>query len=99
MVKIEPLCCDLIPQRRLVVGPTLANNYRKIHYSAIFIKKKQCRSFQIGQYEIGAIDITPRPYNVIDAAGTPHPRRFAIGAPYGRQDDFTIFRRSIAVSK
>jgi hypothetical protein len=55
----------------------------KIHYSAIFIKKKQCRSFQIGQYEIGAIDITPGPYNVIDAAGTPHPRRFAIGAPAG----------------
>ncbi|WFB09791.1 FAD/NAD(P)-binding protein [Streptomyces sp. LX-29] len=32
-------------------------------------------------YETGGLDVTPSPYHLIDAAGRPHPRRFALGVP------------------
>ncbi|MGV9314501.1 FAD/NAD(P)-binding protein [Streptomyces sp. NPDC003691] len=34
-----------------------------------------------GGYETGGLEVTPRPYRVVDAAGVPHPRRFAFGVP------------------
>ncbi|KAI0017714.1 FAD-NAD(P)-binding-domain-containing protein [Xylariomycetidae sp. FL0641] len=32
-------------------------------------------------YETGGLDVTEAPYRVLDAAGRPHPRRFALGVP------------------
>lgn len=45
----------------------------------------QCRPYRIpdgaGGWESGGLDVTTRPYRVVDAAGTAHPRRFAYGVP------------------
>ncbi|MFE0424456.1 FAD/NAD(P)-binding protein [Streptomyces sp. NPDC058953] len=46
-----------------------------------------CRPYRIddpgpeGAYETGGMEVTPRPYRLVDAAGRPHPRRFAFGVP------------------
>ena len=34
-----------------------------------------------GDYECGGLDVTQRPYRVVDAAGVAHPGRFAFGVP------------------
>ncbi|MEU6818467.1 FAD/NAD(P)-binding protein [Streptomyces sp. NPDC046860] len=46
----------------------------------------QCRPHRIpaahGEaYETGGLDVTQRPYRLVDAAGRAHPRRFAYGVP------------------
>ncbi|GAA2357084.1 FAD/NAD(P)-binding protein [Dactylosporangium salmoneum] len=46
----------------------------------------QCRPYRIpcaggGHYETGGLDVTERPYRVVDAHGQAHPRRFAYGVP------------------
>jgi len=49
----------------------------------------QCRPFRIpgpdgdpdGAYETGGLAVSERPYHLLDAHGTPHPRRFAYGVP------------------
>ncbi|MCM2424136.1 FAD/NAD(P)-binding domain-containing protein [Streptomyces sp. RKAG293] len=46
----------------------------------------QCRPFRIPAacgrlYETGGLDVTRRPYRLVDAQGRPHPRRFAFGVP------------------
>ncbi|WP_030566462.1 FAD/NAD(P)-binding protein [Streptomyces aureocirculatus] len=41
----------------------------------------QCRPHTVDGYETGGLDVTPRPYHLIDGAGRPHPRRFAFGVP------------------
>ncbi|MFE5398591.1 FAD/NAD(P)-binding protein [Streptomyces sp. NPDC056568] len=46
----------------------------------------QCRPHRVPgadgeDYETGGLAVTPRPYHLIDAAGTAHPRRFAYGVP------------------
>ncbi|MGW0705557.1 FAD/NAD(P)-binding protein [Streptomyces sp. NPDC002643] len=46
----------------------------------------QCRPYRIPDaegcaYESGGLDVTPRPYRVVNASGVPHPRRFAYGVP------------------
>ncbi|MFF4170099.1 FAD/NAD(P)-binding protein [Streptomyces sp. NPDC001744] len=46
----------------------------------------QCRPYTIpgrdgAVYETGGLAVSERPYRLIDAAGTPHPRRFAYGVP------------------
>ncbi|MFH8367513.1 FAD/NAD(P)-binding protein [Streptomyces sp. NPDC018031] len=40
-----------------------------------------CRPHQVDGYRTGGLDVTPEPYRLLDAAGRPHPRRFAIGVP------------------
>lgn len=49
------------------------------------VETGQCRPYHIpdpdGAYESGGLDVTPRPYRLIDAAGVPHSRRFAYGPP------------------
>ncbi|MER5531603.1 FAD/NAD(P)-binding protein [Streptomyces sp. NPDC002677] len=47
---------------------------------------RQCRPFRIPAgcgrtYETGGLEVTPRPYHVVDALGRAHPRRFAFGVP------------------
>ncbi|WP_033428927.1 FAD/NAD(P)-binding protein [Saccharothrix syringae] len=50
------------------------------------VGRGQCRPYRIpddlaGAYETGAVDVTARPYRVVDRAGRPHPARFAYGVP------------------
>ncbi|MFC3576628.1 FAD/NAD(P)-binding protein [Streptomyces yaanensis] len=40
-----------------------------------------CRPHTVDGYETGGLDVTPRPYRLIDRQGTAHPRRFAFGVP------------------
>ncbi|MFH8987064.1 FAD/NAD(P)-binding protein [Streptomyces sp. NPDC017940] len=41
----------------------------------------QCRPHTVDGYETGGLDVTPRPYHLIDGEGRPHARRFAFGVP------------------
>ncbi|MCX4822798.1 FAD/NAD(P)-binding protein [Streptomyces sp. NBC_01142] len=45
------------------------------------LKTGQCRPHTIDGYETGGLDVTRRPYRLINRQGRPHPRRFAIGVP------------------
>ncbi|MEW1724275.1 FAD/NAD(P)-binding protein [Streptomyces sp. NPDC093109] len=45
------------------------------------LKTGQCRPHTVGGYETGGLDVTRRPYFLVDRQGRPHPRRFAIGVP------------------
>jgi len=49
-------------------------------------RRGQARTHRIadgrdGYYETGGLAVTTRPYQVLDAADAPHPRRFAFGVP------------------
>ncbi|MFH8485963.1 FAD/NAD(P)-binding protein [Streptomyces longisporoflavus] len=41
----------------------------------------QCRAHVVDGYETGGVDVTPRPYHLIDRQGRCHARRFAFGVP------------------
>ncbi|MFF1699820.1 FAD/NAD(P)-binding protein [Streptomyces sp. NPDC058257] len=41
----------------------------------------QCRAHAVDGYETGGVDVTPRPYHLIDRQGRSHARRFAFGVP------------------
>ncbi|MGW1022188.1 FAD/NAD(P)-binding protein [Streptomyces sp. NPDC002577] len=45
------------------------------------LKTGQCRPHSVGGYETGGLDVTPRPYRLVDRRGRAHPRRFAYGVP------------------
>ncbi|MFB7248847.1 FAD-binding protein [Streptomyces populi] len=50
------------------------------------LRTGQCRAHRIPgadgtAYETGGLAVTERPFHLIDAQGTPHPRRFAYGVP------------------
>ncbi|ONI86790.1 hypothetical protein ALI22I_24645 [Saccharothrix sp. ALI-22-I] len=45
------------------------------------LRTAQARPFRLGSYETGGLDVTRTPSRVVDAAGRPHPRRFAFGVP------------------
>jgi hypothetical protein len=50
------------------------------------LDKGSCSSYRIpinrgGHYETGGLAITQRPYRLVDKAGNPHSRRFALGVP------------------
>ncbi|MFC4472530.1 FAD/NAD(P)-binding protein [Streptomyces xiangluensis] len=48
---------------------------------ARLLKTGQCRPHTVDGYETGGLDVTPRPYRLIDRRGRAHPRRFALGVP------------------
>ncbi|MFE7772584.1 FAD/NAD(P)-binding protein [Streptomyces sp. NPDC057445] len=48
---------------------------------AQLLRKGECRPHAVGGYETGGLDVTERPYRLIDRQGRAHPRRFAIGVP------------------
>ncbi|WP_077800643.1 FAD/NAD(P)-binding domain-containing protein [Streptomyces sp. JHA26] len=53
---------------------------------AHLLRTGQCRPFRVPArdgvpYETGGLDVTGRPYHLLDAQGDPHPRRFAHGVP------------------
>lgn len=45
------------------------------------LRSGECRPHRVGPYETGGLDVTARPYRLIDRQGRPHARRFAIGVP------------------
>lgn len=45
------------------------------------LKTGQCRPHTIDGYETGGLDVTQRPFRLINRQGRPHARRFAIGVP------------------
>ncbi|MGP4091958.1 FAD/NAD(P)-binding protein [Streptomyces sp. KR55] len=45
------------------------------------LKTGQCRPHTVDGYETGGLDVTPRPYRLVDRRGEPHARRFAFGVP------------------
>ncbi|MFE3599777.1 FAD/NAD(P)-binding protein [Streptomyces sp. NPDC059096] len=45
------------------------------------LKTGQCRPHTLDGYETGGMDVTRRPYRLIDRQGGVHPRRFALGVP------------------
>ncbi|MDH2389442.1 FAD/NAD(P)-binding protein [Streptomyces sp. HNM0663] len=45
------------------------------------LKTGQCRPHAIDGYETGGLDVSARPYRLVDRQGRVHPRRFAIGVP------------------
>lgn len=45
------------------------------------LRTGQCRAHVVDGYETGGVDVTPRPYHLIDRQGRPHARRFAFGVP------------------
>ena len=48
---------------------------------AQLLKTGRCRPHTVDGYETGGLDVTPRPYRLIDRQGLAHPRRFALGVP------------------
>jgi uncharacterized NAD(P)/FAD-binding protein YdhS len=48
---------------------------------ARLLKTGRCRPHTVDGYETGGLDVTPRPYHLIDRQGRAHPRRFALGVP------------------
>lgn len=48
---------------------------------ARLLRTGQCRPHTVDGYETGGLDVTPRPYRLIDRQGRAHPRRFAFGVP------------------
>ncbi|MFJ6630008.1 FAD/NAD(P)-binding protein [Streptomyces sp. NPDC091376] len=48
---------------------------------ARMLRTGQCRPHTIGGYETGGLDVTGRPYRLIDRRGRAHSRRFAVGVP------------------
>lgn len=45
------------------------------------LKTGRCRPHTVDGYETGGLDVTPRPYCLIDRQGHVHTRRFAFGVP------------------
>ncbi|MGW7427247.1 FAD/NAD(P)-binding protein [Streptomyces sp. NPDC054813] len=45
------------------------------------LREGACRPHRVDGHETGGLDVTPRPYRLIDRDGLPHPRRFAFGVP------------------
>ncbi|MET9681012.1 FAD/NAD(P)-binding protein [Streptomyces coeruleorubidus] len=45
------------------------------------LRTGQCRPHTVDGYETGGLDVTPRPYHLIDRQGSSHARRFAFGVP------------------
>ncbi|MFF1441851.1 FAD/NAD(P)-binding protein [Streptomyces sp. NPDC058295] len=45
------------------------------------LKTGQCRPHTVDGYMTGGLDVTPRPYHLIDRQGRPHARRLAFGVP------------------
>ncbi|MFF5367858.1 FAD/NAD(P)-binding protein [Streptomyces sp. NPDC013187] len=45
------------------------------------LRSGQCRPHTVDGYETGGLDVTPRPYRLMDRQGLAHKRRFALGVP------------------
>lgn len=59
------------PELRRTADPLLAG----------LLRAGACRPHTVDGYETGGLDVTARPYHLIDRQGRPHARRFAFGVP------------------
>ena len=59
------------PDLRLTADPLLRD----------LLNGGQCRPHTVHGYETGGLDVTARPYRLIERSGRAHPRRFAVGVP------------------
>ncbi|MGW1210385.1 FAD/NAD(P)-binding protein [Streptomyces sp. NPDC002499] len=59
------------PDLRRTADPLLAR----------LLKTGRCRPHTVDGYETGGLDVTERPYRLMDRQGRPHARRFAFGVP------------------
>ncbi|MCT2590225.1 FAD/NAD(P)-binding protein [Streptomyces sp. N2-109] len=59
------------PDLRRTADPLLAG----------LLRAGACRPHTLGGYETGGLDVTERPYRVLDRQGWAHPARFAVGVP------------------
>ncbi|MER7971248.1 FAD/NAD(P)-binding protein [Streptomyces sp. NPDC096080] len=59
------------PELRRTADPLLAG----------LLRAGACRPHTVDGYETGGLDVTVRPYHLIDRQGRPHARRFAFGVP------------------
>ncbi|EPH41098.1 FAD/NAD(P)-binding protein [Streptomyces aurantiacus] len=48
---------------------------------AELLRSGACRPHTVDGYETGGLDVTPRPYHLLDRQGRAHARRFAFGVP------------------
>ncbi|MEU7646142.1 FAD/NAD(P)-binding protein [Streptomyces huasconensis] len=48
---------------------------------AALLEAGRCRPHTVDGHETGGLDVTARPYHLIDRQGRPHARRFAFGVP------------------
>jgi L-aspartate N-monooxygenase (nitrosuccinate-forming) len=48
---------------------------------AELLRTGQCRPHVVDGYETGGLDVTPRPYHLVDRHNRPQTRRFALGVP------------------
>lgn len=48
---------------------------------ARLLRTGRCRPHRVDGYETGGLDVTPRPYHLIDRQGAAHKRLFALGVP------------------
>ncbi|MFF3983664.1 FAD/NAD(P)-binding protein [Streptomyces sp. NPDC001797] len=48
---------------------------------AALLRAGACRPHVVDGHETGGVDVTPRPYRLLDRHGRPHARRFAFGVP------------------
>ncbi|MFF7978763.1 FAD/NAD(P)-binding protein [Streptomyces sp. NPDC007901] len=48
---------------------------------AALVREGACRPHTVDGHETGGLDVTARPYHLIDRQGLPHPRRLAFGVP------------------
>ncbi|MGW1620546.1 FAD/NAD(P)-binding protein [Streptomyces sp. NPDC002172] len=59
------------PDLRRTADPLLAG----------LLREGACRPHVVDGHETGGVDVTPRPYRLVDRHGRPHARRFAFGVP------------------
>ncbi|MET9804003.1 FAD/NAD(P)-binding protein [Streptomyces sp. NPDC006368] len=48
---------------------------------AELLRTGACRTHTVDGYDTGGLDVTPRPYRLVDRQGRAHARRFALGVP------------------
>ncbi|WP_375136562.1 FAD/NAD(P)-binding protein [Streptomyces sp. MA5143a] len=48
---------------------------------ARLLREGACRPHRVDGHETGGLDVTSRPYHLIDRHGVPHEKRFALGVP------------------
>ncbi|MFI6246598.1 FAD/NAD(P)-binding protein [Streptomyces sp. NPDC051016] len=48
---------------------------------AALVREGACRPHTVDGHETGGLDVTARPYHLVDRQGLPHPRRLAFGVP------------------